>query len=140
AKVPGWFSRGTRRPLPAGRAFLALLACASERLSASRFAEYLSFAQVPVGGQNADTSWAASQDESFGRVRPPIETNEDASVNGEESLAFEPESSPEPRVPSPEPRAPGPESSDSVLAGTLRAPWRWEALIVDAAVIGRDAV
>ena len=29
--------------------------------------------------------------------------------------------------------------SESVLAGTLRAPWRWEALIVDAAVIGQDA-
>ena len=48
AKVPAWFSRGTRRPLTAGRAFLALLACASEQLSASRFAEYLSFAQVPL--------------------------------------------------------------------------------------------
>ena len=38
AKVPAWFSRGTRRPLTAGRAFLALLACAAEQLSASRFA------------------------------------------------------------------------------------------------------
>src|SRR4029450_13822938 len=107
AKVPGWFSRGTRRPLPAGRAFLALLACASERLSASRFAEYLSFAQVPVGGENADTSWAASQDESFGRVRPPIESGEEASVNGEESLAFQTASSTEPPASKREPRAPG---------------------------------
>ena len=57
ARVPAWFSRGTRRPLTAGRAFLALLACASEQLSASRFAEYLSFAQVPLetreGGSDA---------------------------------------------------------------------------------------
>ena len=39
--------RGTRRPHPAGRAFVAILACACEKLSARRFAEYLSLAQVP---------------------------------------------------------------------------------------------
>ena len=49
AKVPAWFSRGTRRPLTSGRAFLALLACASEQLSASRFAEYLVVRPGPVG-------------------------------------------------------------------------------------------
>ena len=48
AGVPAWFERGTRRPDPAGRAFLALLACAHEGLSARRFAEYLSLGQVPV--------------------------------------------------------------------------------------------
>jgi ATP-dependent exoDNAse (exonuclease V) beta subunit len=42
AGVPAYFSHGSARPDPGGRAFLALLACASERLSASRFAEYLS--------------------------------------------------------------------------------------------------
>ena len=47
AGVPAWFDRGTRRPHPAGRAFLALLACGAERLSAARFAEYLSLGQVP---------------------------------------------------------------------------------------------
>ena len=47
AGVPAWFDRGTRRPHPAGRAFLALLACAAEQLSAARFAEYLSLGQVP---------------------------------------------------------------------------------------------
>ena len=47
ADVPAWFARGVRRPDPAGRAFLALLACACEQLSARRFAEYLAFAQVP---------------------------------------------------------------------------------------------
>lgn len=47
-KVPGWFSHGTLRPDPAGRAFLALLACAQDGLSASRFVEYLSLAQVPA--------------------------------------------------------------------------------------------
>ena len=47
AKVPAWFSRGTRRPDPTGRAFLALLACAADNLSARSFAEYLSLGQVP---------------------------------------------------------------------------------------------
>jgi ATP-dependent helicase/nuclease subunit B len=120
ARVPGWFSRGTRRPLTAGRAFLALLACASERLSASRFAEYLSFAQVPLGSENGEASWAASQDEAFGRVQPSLQESDQLGT-----------ADPGSRIPDP--------GTESVLAGTLRAPWRWEALIVDAAVIGRDA-
>jgi ATP-dependent helicase/nuclease subunit B len=124
AKVPAWFSRGTRRPLTAGRAFLALLACAAEQLSASRFAEYLSFAQVPLESEKADASWATSADESFGRLQAPAD----------ESDAPSPES----RTPDPGSRLPDP-GSEPVIAGTLRAPWRWEALIVDAAVIGRDA-
>ena len=124
--MPAWFSRGTRRPLTAGRAFLALLACAAEQLSASRFAEYLSFAQVPLESEKADASWAASQDESFGRVQPPL-------------TRVKPENPTNPRIPeSRRSRDPG-SRIRSVLAGTLRAPWRWEALIVDAAVIGRDA-
>ena len=48
AEIPAWFSRGVARPDPAGRAFLALLACAQEKCSASRFAEYLSLGQVPA--------------------------------------------------------------------------------------------
>ena len=47
AGIPAWFDRGTGRPHPSGRAFLALIACAVERLSAARFAEYLSLSQVP---------------------------------------------------------------------------------------------
>src|SRR5439155_4892128 len=47
ASIPAYFDRGARRPDPAGRAFLALLASRSEGLSARRFAEYLSFGQVP---------------------------------------------------------------------------------------------
>jgi CRISPR/Cas system-associated exonuclease Cas4 (RecB family) len=47
AKIPAHFTRGTRRPEASGRAFLALLHCALERLTASRFAEYLSLGQVP---------------------------------------------------------------------------------------------
>src|SRR6185436_12595173 len=47
AGVPAYFDRGTRRPDPAGRAFLALLSVAVEGLSARRFDEYLSIGQVP---------------------------------------------------------------------------------------------
>jgi CRISPR/Cas system-associated exonuclease Cas4 (RecB family) len=47
AKIPAHFTRGARRPDAAGRAFLALLHCTEERLSASRFAEYLSLGQMP---------------------------------------------------------------------------------------------
>lgn len=47
AQIPEYFSRGAVRPEPSGRAFLALLGCAVENLSASRFAEYLSLGQLP---------------------------------------------------------------------------------------------
>jgi RecB family exonuclease len=42
ATIPAWFTRGVTRPDSAGRSFLALLHCADEGLSASRFGEYLS--------------------------------------------------------------------------------------------------
>ena len=47
AGIPVHCTRGARRPDVAGRSFLALLHCAGERLSASRFAEYLSLGQMP---------------------------------------------------------------------------------------------
>jgi hypothetical protein len=47
AQIPAHFAGGVARPDPSGRAFLALLACAAEQLSARRFAEYLSLGQVP---------------------------------------------------------------------------------------------
>ena len=47
ARIPAYFTRGTRRPDASGRAFLALLDCALESLPATRFAEYLSLGQVP---------------------------------------------------------------------------------------------
>ncbi len=49
ASIPAWFSRAVRRPDVSGRAFLALLKCAAEDLSAARFSEYLSFGQMPIG-------------------------------------------------------------------------------------------
>ena len=61
AGIPAYFSRGTARPDPAGRAFLALLQCAAENCSASSFAEYLSLGQVPELGRPEE--WVAAADE-----------------------------------------------------------------------------
>ena len=61
AGVPAYFSRGSARPDPSGRAFLALLACASEHCSASRFAEYLSLGQVP--DVPAEPEWTPPDDD-----------------------------------------------------------------------------
>jgi RecB family exonuclease len=48
AGIPAFFEAGARRPHPAGRAFLVLLDCAREGLSATRFAEYLSLGETPA--------------------------------------------------------------------------------------------
>jgi len=47
AGIPSACALATRRPDVAGRSLLALLHCAAEGLSASRFAEYLSLGQMP---------------------------------------------------------------------------------------------
>lgn len=114
AGIGAWFDRGTRRPHPAGRAFLALLACAAEGLSASRFAEYLSLGQLPEPDQ-VQATWIASDDEVFGPARV-------------DSQDVEPE--PESTIRDEEDRA--------VLAGSLRTPRRWERMLVEAAVVGGD--
>ena len=46
AGIPIWFAGGCVRPSASGRAFLALLHCANERLAATRFLEYLSLGQA----------------------------------------------------------------------------------------------
>ena len=78
ARVPAWFSRGTPAPPdPTGRAFLALLACAAENLSARSFAEYLSLGQGRGG-----TRRAAPDPEP-----PPLVVSiDDALVRGQLSL------------------------------------------------------
>jgi len=67
ASIPAYFSRGTARPDPGGRAFLALLACAIEKLSASRFAEYLSLGQMPASDAAPSSEWVPAGDEILGR-------------------------------------------------------------------------
>ena len=64
ARIPAYFSHGTTRPDPGGRAFLALLACAVEKCPASRFAEYLSLGQVPADAGRAP-DWVGPQGELF---------------------------------------------------------------------------
>jgi len=102
AQIPAYFSRGTARPDPGGRAFLALLACTVERCSASRFAEYLSLGQAPPRGAQAAVEWVPADDDL---------------LHGDE-----------------QPRAADLDVSDESAAP--RAPWAWEKLLVDAAVIG----
>lgn len=61
--------RGARRPDPSGRALLALIACASEGLSARAFSSYLSFGVLPdaVSGEppaaSANASWRSYDDD-----------------------------------------------------------------------------
>src|SRR5262249_19700580 len=111
AGVPAWFDRGTRRPDPAGRALLAMLACAVEGLSARRFAEYLSLGQVP------------SRPDAAAFV-PPI------TVLADEDVDVDP-------APLPFDAPPAAVDDEAALVdGTLRAPWKWEHFIVESSVIG----
>ena len=118
AGIPAWFHRGTRRPDPAGRALLALLACADENLSARRFAEYVSLAQVPLNEAGEADLWSAPADEIVEAVIAPDDRAQDIQPEEEAAAATR--------------RG----ETDRDVAGTLRAPWRWEDLIVEAAVIG----
>jgi ATP-dependent helicase/nuclease subunit B len=86
AKIPAYFSRGTARPDPGGRAFLALLACAAEKCPASRFAEYLSLGQVPEEARRAD--WVGAEDEMLSPTPAPapVDNREKPSPSAWEKL------------------------------------------------------
>ncbi len=138
ARIPAYFDHGTKRPDPSGRAFLALLACAGEGLSAKGFAEYLSLGQVPgltSEGAPPETKpiFTASKDEALGQLDLLGEL--DRAI-----AASEPEG--QPRRPAPISAGPALETDarDShdvpVIAGSLRTPWKWERLLVEAAVVG----
>jgi RecB family exonuclease len=122
AGIPVYFDRGTRRPDPAGRAFVALLSCAVEHLSARRFDEYLSLAQVPrivndrTDGAAPGRPMVLPDDEVFQLVA------DDADIVSPEAAV---------------PEAPATDSDEeAIVAGTLRAPWKWEELIVESSVVG----
>ncbi|HEY6344738.1 MAG TPA: PD-(D/E)XK nuclease family protein [Bryobacteraceae bacterium] len=123
ARIPAWFSRGTTRPDPSGRAFLAILACAVERCSASRFAEYLAFGQLP------DPPDSPPPDPLPPDSAPPVTAGigtpagERPEWVGPEDELLSPDSEPRPQPT--ETTAPPPP-----------APAAWEKLLVDAAVIG----
>jgi RecB family exonuclease len=124
ANVPVYFARGAVRPDPTGRAFHALLCCAVENLSARRFAEYLSLSQVPDAKPDGSPPEAAPPSERW--VAPDQELIPRAVV---EALSEE-------SLPQPTAAASGDPDKDPVIAGQLRAPRRWERLLVEAAVIG----
>jgi ATP-dependent helicase/nuclease subunit B len=121
AGIPVHYARGAVRPDPAGRAFCALLKCAAEGLSAQRFAEYLSLGQVPDAAPDGGPPEAAPGSDRW--VAPDTET-----------LGFSTEDAGE------QPRSPPPTTDFNggvpVSEGQLRAPRRWERLLVEAAVIG----
>ncbi len=120
AAIPAYFVRGARRPDPAGRAFLALLGCAVERLSARAFAEYLSLSQVPRPQEDGappttPPPWVAPQDLREDEALPELSVKLPAENPGEEI---------------------DDDDEQPSLDGSLRAPWNWEKLLVEAAVIG----
>ena len=117
ARIPAYVTRGALRPNPAGRAFLSLLTCAGERLSASRFAEYLSLGQTPEpakggGPPQRDVPWVEPAGEQLvlKSSRPHSET--DSAADARET------------------------QEEAAPAGALRVPSQWERLLVDAAVVG----
>lgn len=112
AEIPAYFAEGLTAPDPAGRALLALLSCAGDGLSASRFAEYLSLGQVPMTAVEAKTEWVPPRDELLGTV-----SRVEESKNGQRSLFEHLETKP-------------------LTESSVPAPWRWERLLVDSAVIG----
>lgn len=113
ADIPTYFSRGVARPDPAGRAFLALLACALENCSASRFAEYLSLGQVPLPGQRS--AGPVVSDDEIRTALLPREEVPSQPLEEEDQAA---------------------DDTASVIQGSLQTPAHWEHLLVDASVIG----
>ncbi len=147
AGIPAWFDRGTSRPHPAGRAFLAILACACEKLSARRFAEYLSLAQVPqVDGPRREFEFVVPEDDVLTTITDAVEQVTGSEIGSRDDVGIPDEVGT--RDPGSGTRDSGSAIRDSgladeglngaVIAGSLRAPWKWETLIVESAVIGGD--
>ena len=130
AGIPANFTRGSHRPHAAGRALLALLACAAEDFSATRFAEYLSLGQVPAadetgGPAQIEVPWVAPLGEQL-VLKTWLSPAEAAALTTPHQDLEE-----DPLDLAVDPDAP-------VVAGSLRAPRRWEQLLVDAAVLGGE--
>lgn len=110
AVIPVKFSRAAARPAPAGRAFLVLLQCAADGITATRFTEYLSLGVMPLRAEPGAAVLereavfdAALDDETRRLLGGPLAT---------------------------------PEASEPRPTQLLFLPRRWESLLVDAAVIG----
>jgi RecB family exonuclease len=104
---------------------LALLACAAEGLSAHRFAEYLSLGEVPDADPAGQPPPAPLSGDRFAAPddAPGWEAIADVAAGP-------------PPVAADAPAAPLDPERAPVVAGNLRAPRRWELLLVEAAVIG----
>lgn len=128
AGIETWFARGTRVPDPAGRAFLALLACAAEHLSARRFSEYLSLGQIPRldgdGRPPGDRARWVPPDSTPEAAAAPVQASLLDLLAGTDAAGGSPEGEP------------ADSDDEPVLCGTLRAPGRWERLLVESAVVG----
>src|SRR5262249_37116429 len=110
ADIPVHFARGAGRPDPAGRAFVALLECAAEGLSARKFAEYLSLGQVPDAQPAGTAPQARSRGDLWVAPDPELVPTF-ASENGSDSAATSG-------------AAPAPDAP--VRDEQLRTPRRWE--------------
>jgi hypothetical protein len=118
-----WFDRGTLRPAAAGRAFLSILDCACEGLSARRFAEYLSLGQVPRQTESARSSALVLADAEEPPASGPYRF---LTAAADDEALQEPPAAED-----------APPDGDPV-EGTLPQPWKWESLIVESSVIGGD--
>jgi RecB family exonuclease len=124
ADIPAHFARGAVRPDPSGRAFCALLTCAAEGLSARRFAEYLSLGQVPDAAPDGAPPEPLPRSERWVAPDPESALQFASDPSGEAADRLQQ-------------REAATNSADApVQNGQLRAPRRWEALLVEAAVIG----
>lgn len=134
ARIPFWATRGTVRPDPAGRAFLALLACADERLSASRFAEYLSLGQVPPPPAAPDLPI----DDGGGPRSPEAESAPPDTTDTTDDVPWVEASDGQLVFKSAAPKPPPPDADPAPpdRPPPAAAPRRWEQLLVDAAVVG----
>ena len=138
ARVPVHFSSGAVQPDPAGRAFLALLACLEEGLSARRFAEYLSLGEMPDATVQNQPPPAAPATDRW--VPPDEELLPAALADAGPARAGRPRGRRRrARTVAARGAHGGGEGGTAVVAGTLRAPRRWEQILVDAAVIGGRA-
>jgi ATP-dependent helicase/nuclease subunit B len=119
AQLPACFARGSVQPDPAGRAFLALLDCRAEGLSAHAFANYLSLGEVPEARPAAEVAVPLSA------APPGDEPASPALLRAKEKNA--PEETAE-------------EDEQALLAAgeslARRSPWRWQRILIDSAVIG----
>lgn len=136
--VSVYFDRGIRRPDPAGRAFVALLSCAVEGLSAKRFDEYLSLGQVPQVGEASSGEAVVPLDEVYGAFADVSDGGSNLDGGSQKPRPTSDQDKIDPDVG----RALlGPaddidSDEEAVVAGTLRSPWKWEELIVESAVVG----